>query len=98
MLYNEGYKSSTDNAIIRKDLCGEAMRLCVLLAQSETGNLPKTHALLSMICFQSARFDARVDAEGKSFCSKIKIEAYGIAPDKLRSCAFERIEQRQGHQ
>ncbi len=45
LLYNEGYKSSTDNAIIRKDLCGEAMRLCVLLAQSDAGNLSKTHAL-----------------------------------------------------
>lgn len=65
LLYNEGYKSSTDNAIIRKDLCGEAMRLCVLLAQSDAGNLSKTHALLSLICFQSARFDARVDSDGK---------------------------------
>jgi RNA polymerase sigma-70 factor (ECF subfamily) len=64
LLFNEGYKSSSENAVIRRDLCGEAMRLCAILAHSSVGNLPKTHALLALICFQSARFDARLDNEG----------------------------------
>jgi RNA polymerase sigma-70 factor (ECF subfamily) len=65
LLFNEGYKSSTDNAVIRKDLCGEALRLSAILVQSEACKLPKAHALLSLICFQSARFDARIDKYGK---------------------------------
>jgi RNA polymerase sigma factor (sigma-70 family) len=65
LLFNEGYKSSSESAVIRRDLCSEAMRLCALLAQSSVGNLPKTHALLALICFQSARFDARLDSEGQ---------------------------------
>jgi RNA polymerase sigma factor (sigma-70 family) len=65
LLFNEGYKSTSENAVIRRDLCIESMRLCALLAQSSVGNLPKTHALLALICFQSARFDARLDSEGQ---------------------------------
>jgi RNA polymerase sigma factor (sigma-70 family) len=65
LLFNEGYKSSNEQSVIRRDLCGEAMRLYVILADSTTGNLPKTHALLALICFQSARFDARLDKDGK---------------------------------
>ncbi len=65
LLFNEGYKSSSENAVIRRDLCSEAMRLCALLAQSSAGNQPKTHALLALICFQAARFDARLDSEGQ---------------------------------
>jgi RNA polymerase sigma factor (sigma-70 family) len=65
LLFSEGYKSSSESAVIRRDLCGEALRLCALLAQSSVGNLPKTHALLSLMCFQSARFDARLDSEGQ---------------------------------
>jgi RNA polymerase sigma-70 factor (ECF subfamily) len=64
LLFNEGYKSNTENAIIRRDLCDDALRLCSLLARHPATNLPKTHALLSLICFQASRFDARLDANG----------------------------------
>jgi RNA polymerase sigma factor (sigma-70 family) len=65
LLFNEGYKSSTENTVIRRDLCSEAIRLCALLAENKLGNLPKTHALLALMCFQSARFEARLDTEGE---------------------------------
>ena len=37
LLFNEGYNSSGDNAVIRQDLCLEAMRLA-MVAYRETGN------------------------------------------------------------
>jgi RNA polymerase sigma factor (sigma-70 family) len=64
LLFSEGYKSNTENTIIRRDLCDDALRLSSLLARHPATDLPKTHALLSLICFQTSRFDARLDADG----------------------------------
>ena len=59
LLFNEGYYSKTQNQILRKDLCLEAMRLCIMLTEYEPTNLPKTNALLALMCFHASRFDAR---------------------------------------
>ncbi|MBN9401169.1 MAG: RNA polymerase subunit sigma ['Candidatus Kapabacteria' thiocyanatum] len=64
LLFSEGYYSSSTNTILRKDLCGEAMRLAYLLVQNETTNLPVVNALLSLMCFHASRFDARFSANG----------------------------------
>ena len=59
LLFNEGYYSRTQNKILQKDLCLEAMRLCLLLTEYEKTNLPETNALLALMCFHASRFDAR---------------------------------------
>lgn len=59
LLFSEGYYSQTENTILRKDLCIEAMRLGVLLTEYERTNLPKTNALLALMSFHSSRFNAR---------------------------------------
>jgi RNA polymerase sigma factor (sigma-70 family) len=59
LLFSEGYYSQTDNAILRKDLCVEAMRLGVLLTEYEHTNRPKTNALLALMSFHASRFNAR---------------------------------------
>lgn len=64
LLFNEGYKASSGQALVRKDLCEEAVRLTTLLAQHPIGNVPKTHALLALMLLNSARNDARVDSAG----------------------------------
>jgi RNA polymerase sigma factor (sigma-70 family) len=61
LLFNEGYNSSKADELIRKDLCAEAMRLCMLLSNHKAGRHPATHALLSLMCFHASRFDSRVD-------------------------------------
>jgi len=61
LLFNEGYKSSNPDKLIREDLCEEAMRLCFLLTQHPLTALPRTKALLALMCFQASRFDARLD-------------------------------------
>src|SRR6266853_1560781 len=64
LLFNEGYKASRGEELVRKDLCDEAIRLTTLLVERPTGNRPKTHALLSLLLLSGARLSARVDAEG----------------------------------
>jgi len=59
LLFNEGYYSKTQNQVLQKELCVEAMRLAVMLTEYEKTNLPKTNALLALMCFHASRFDAR---------------------------------------
>ena len=62
LLFNEGYNSSGENAVIREDLCLEAMRLAMLLTEKPaTNSYEPVYALLALLCFHTARFDARMD-------------------------------------
>jgi RNA polymerase sigma-70 factor (ECF subfamily) len=63
LLFNEGYHATGDNLAIRKDLCLEAIRLAMLLTERSVINeYPQVYALLALMCFHSARFDARIDS------------------------------------
>lgn len=64
LLFNEGYNSSHPEQLIREDLCEEAMRLCYLLTQHPAMPVPRAHALLALMCFQSSRLHARLDDKG----------------------------------
>jgi RNA polymerase sigma factor (sigma-70 family) len=64
LLFNEGYNSSHPDNLIREDLCREAMRLTYLLTTHNITNLPRTNALLSLMCFQASRLQARLDDKG----------------------------------
>jgi len=64
LLFNEGYKASTGDNLVREELCDEAIRLAELLVQHRTGNQPKTHALLALMLLNAARFPTRLDSEG----------------------------------
>lgn len=63
LLFTEGYYSQTQNEILRKDLCLEALRLCVMLTEYDRTNLPQTNALLALMCFHASRFNARQTSE-----------------------------------
>ena len=66
LLFNEGYYSSSQDITLRKDICQEAIRLTYLLIENEQTNKPFTNALLSLMCFQSSRFDARFNQNGET--------------------------------
>lgn len=61
LLFNEGYFSKSNNSLIRKDLCAEAIRLTLTLIENPLTNIPKTNALLALMCFQSSRLDSRIN-------------------------------------
>lgn len=63
LLFSEGYYSKTQNQILRKDLCIEAMRLALMLTEYGRTNLPKTNALMALMCFHASRFSARQTME-----------------------------------
>lgn len=64
LLFNEGYKASHGDSLIRAELCHEAIRLAKLLASHPAADLPKTHALVAVMLLNAARLQSRTDAEG----------------------------------
>jgi RNA polymerase sigma-70 factor, ECF subfamily len=62
-IFNEGYAAHGGDALIRHDLCGEALRLGRLIATSAL-NEPRVDALVALMALQAARTPARVDALG----------------------------------
>lgn len=64
LLFNEGYYSESQPAVLREELCEEAMRLAQLLVESEQTNKPTVNALLALMCFHSSRFPARRNSSG----------------------------------
>jgi RNA polymerase sigma factor (sigma-70 family) len=64
LLFNEGYKASGGEHLIRGELCHEAIRLTALLAEHSAGDQPRTHALLALMLLNGARLPARLDGAG----------------------------------
>jgi RNA polymerase sigma-70 factor (ECF subfamily) len=64
LLFNEGYKASSGENLVREELCEEAIRLAELLVAHPAGNQPKTHALLGLMLLNAARNPTRLDSEG----------------------------------
>jgi RNA polymerase sigma-70 factor (ECF subfamily) len=64
LLFNEGYKASAGENLLREELCEEAIRLASILVAHPAGNTPRSHALLALMLLSSARFRTRVDDEG----------------------------------
>lgn len=64
LLFTEGYLSPQADAVIRGDLCDEAKRLTLILAQHPAGGTPETFALLALMHLHAARMRARQDGSG----------------------------------
>ena len=64
LIFNEGYLSSSGDALIRRELCREAIRLgrvlCALMPKQ-----PEAQALLGLMLLQDSRRDARVNSQGE---------------------------------
>ena len=65
LLFNEGYNSTNSDSLIRHELCEEAMRLTLLLIRHPITNQPECNALMSLLCFQASRENARVNDRGE---------------------------------
>lgn len=65
LLFNEGYKASSGDQLLREDLSREAIRLVSLLVTHHAGDTPRAHALLALMLFNAARFPARTDDRGE---------------------------------
>jgi len=64
LVYNEGYSASFGQRWIRDELCSEALRLGRVLT-ALVPDEPEVHGLVSLMEFQSSRFAARTDSDGR---------------------------------
>lgn len=64
LLFNEGYKASSGDRLVREDLCHEAMRLTSLLVDHPNTAAPRVHALLALMMLNAARLPARSNDSG----------------------------------
>lgn len=65
LIFNEGFHSNKKDVLIRKELCGEAMRLCKSLLNNKHINNSASYALFALMCFHAARLDAKVNTENE---------------------------------
>jgi RNA polymerase sigma factor (sigma-70 family) len=64
LLFTEGYLSSHADGAIRRELCDEAARLTLVLAEHPSSATPETFALLALMHLHGARMTARQDVSG----------------------------------
>ena len=65
LLFTGGYTAGEGEALIAPELCAEALRLALLLAEHPRAGTGATHALAALLCFQHARAGARVSGAGE---------------------------------
>jgi len=64
LIFNEGFHSNKAEILIRKELCGEAMRLCQMLLKNKITRTSQAYALFALMCFHAARLDSKMDENG----------------------------------
>jgi RNA polymerase sigma-70 factor, ECF subfamily len=64
LVFNEGYAAARGDALVRRELCGEALRLGRLLRQLLPSPSGELDGLVALMLLADARRDARTDADG----------------------------------
>ena len=75
LVFNEGYSASAGDALVRRELCAEAIRLGRVLVQLMPDE-PEARGLLALMLLHDARRAARADERGNLI----------LLPDQDRSC------------
>jgi RNA polymerase sigma-70 factor (ECF subfamily) len=63
LIFNEGYLATSGDALIRRELCAEAIRLARMLCQIDMPE-PENLGLLALMLLHDSRRQARVDSKG----------------------------------
>jgi len=64
LIFNEGYAATAGDALVRRDLCAEAIRLGRLLSELMPGP-PEARALLALMLLHDSRRDTRLSLDGE---------------------------------
>ncbi|MCL5128647.1 RNA polymerase sigma factor [Algibacter sp. L4_22] len=72
LIFNEGFHSNKKEILIREELCGEALRLCQMLLKNKHTRTPESYALCALMCFHSARLDAKTNLENELLSLKMQ--------------------------
>lgn len=65
LTFNEGFHSTNKTKLVRKDLCGEAIRLAKLLLKKEKFRSGNLYALFALMCFHSSRLDSKINSSNE---------------------------------
>lgn len=63
LIFNEGYKASAGDELVRRELCDEAIRLCRVLLALMPGE-PEIMGLLALMLYADSRREARLSDDG----------------------------------
>jgi RNA polymerase sigma-70 factor (ECF subfamily) len=63
LIFNEGYLATTDEALVRRELCAESIRLARVLTELMPDE-PEALGLLALMLLQDSRRDARLSSVG----------------------------------
>ncbi|MEA2311171.1 MAG: polymerase sigma-70 factor, subfamily [Solirubrobacteraceae bacterium] len=64
LIFTEGYAATSDEALVRRELCAEAIRLALVLCTLMPDE-PEALALLALMLLHDSRRATRVDADGR---------------------------------
>jgi RNA polymerase sigma-70 factor (ECF subfamily) len=64
LVFNEGYSATSEESLVRRELCGEAIRLAGTLAKLMPDE-PEALGLLALMLLQDSRREARVGSAGE---------------------------------
>jgi RNA polymerase sigma-70 factor, ECF subfamily len=64
LVFNEGYAATAGDALVRRELCAEAIRLARVLCEL-MGDEPEALGLLALMLLHDSRRDARIDLRGE---------------------------------
>ena len=65
LVFNEGYSATSGDALVRRELSGEAIRLGRVLAEQLMPDEPEAIGLLALMLLHDARREARVGGDGE---------------------------------
>jgi RNA polymerase sigma-70 factor (ECF subfamily) len=65
LVFNEGYAAAQGEALVRRELCAEAIRLARIVRRLLPAPQPELEALLALMLLHDARREARADAAGE---------------------------------
>lgn len=65
LVFNEGYCSTHDDRLVREELCEEAVRLAMILAEHPLTRGPTSSALIALMLFHASRLETRLDETGR---------------------------------
>lgn len=61
LIFNEGFHSNHNRLLVRKELCGEALRLTKIILSKQEFRCGASYALFALLCLNSSRLGAKVD-------------------------------------
>lgn len=61
LIFNEGFHSGKKELLVRKDLCGEALRLCKMILKKPNFRSGASYGLFGLICLHTARLESKTN-------------------------------------